>query len=188
MATGDFFSFQVAANKGIAIVEETATTAPNGGKEGKLHVALDAGAAIIGTVAIDQTTPGTTNGVQVNAALPAGTNSIGSTKDNGPAWTVVRTVTTSADMSAPAAISAAPTSGQKVLADDIMIFSDTAMTFTIQEETSADVFAKVYLAANGYVQLTPRDGFKANAINKKFFGVASVPGNVSITLFQHSEA
>lgn len=39
--------------------------------------ALTAGSAIIGNVRIDQTTPGTTNGVQVNAALPAGTNNIG---------------------------------------------------------------------------------------------------------------
>src|ERR1051326_4910315 len=39
--------------------------------------ALTAGAALIGKVGIDQTTPGTPNGVQVNAALPAGTNAIG---------------------------------------------------------------------------------------------------------------
>lgn len=38
---------------------------------------LQAGSAIVGKVGIDQTTPGTTNGVQVNAALPAGTNTIG---------------------------------------------------------------------------------------------------------------
>ncbi len=38
---------------------------------------LPAGAAIIGKVGIDQTTPGTTNGVQVVAALPAGANVIG---------------------------------------------------------------------------------------------------------------
>lgn len=38
---------------------------------------LGAGTAIVGKVGIDQTTPGTTNGVQVNAALPAGTNVIG---------------------------------------------------------------------------------------------------------------
>lgn len=38
-----------------------------------------AGTAIIGKVGIDQTTPGTTNGVQVNAALPAGANIIGKT-------------------------------------------------------------------------------------------------------------
>lgn len=40
-------------------------------------IILGAGSAIIGKVGIDQTTPGITNGVQVNAALPVGTNSIG---------------------------------------------------------------------------------------------------------------
>ncbi len=40
-------------------------------------IVIAAGSAIIGKVGIDQTTPGTTNGVQVNAALPAGTNAIG---------------------------------------------------------------------------------------------------------------
>jgi hypothetical protein len=40
-------------------------------------VGLNAGSAIVGKVGIDQTTPGTTNGVQVNAALPAGTALIG---------------------------------------------------------------------------------------------------------------
>lgn len=36
-------------------------------------------APVSGTVGIDQTTPGTTNGVQINAALPAGTALIGKT-------------------------------------------------------------------------------------------------------------
>lgn len=43
-------------------------------------VALTAGSAIIGNVRIDQTTPGTTNGVQVNAALPAGSNIVGNVR------------------------------------------------------------------------------------------------------------
>jgi len=38
---------------------------------------ITAGSNIIGKMGIDQTTPGTTNGVQVNAALPAGTNLMG---------------------------------------------------------------------------------------------------------------
>lgn len=42
-----------------------------------LETAIPAGTAIIGKMGIDQTTPGTTNGVQVNAALPAGGNTIG---------------------------------------------------------------------------------------------------------------
>lgn len=45
--------------------------------KGRVAVTLQSGAAIIGSVAIDQTTPGTTNGVQINAAIPAGTNLIG---------------------------------------------------------------------------------------------------------------
>ena len=50
-------------------------------------VGLNAGSAIVGKVGIDQTTPGTTNGVQVNAALPAGGNTIGAvTQASGP-WT-----------------------------------------------------------------------------------------------------
>ena len=43
---------------------------------------LQAGSAIVGQVGIDQTTPGTTNGVQINAALPAGTNAIGKLSAN----------------------------------------------------------------------------------------------------------
>lgn len=45
--------------------------------DGTGKVGLNAGAAIVGQVGIDQTVPGTTNGVQVNSALPAGGNVIG---------------------------------------------------------------------------------------------------------------
>lgn len=40
-------------------------------------IVLSAGSALIGKVGIDQTTPGTTNRVDIGAALPAGTNNIG---------------------------------------------------------------------------------------------------------------
>ena len=43
----------------------------------QVNAALPAGTNLMGKVGIDQTTPGTTNGVQVNAALPAGDNNIG---------------------------------------------------------------------------------------------------------------
>lgn len=45
----------------------------------QVNAALPAGTNLMGKVGIDQTTPGTTNGVQVNAALPAGTNLLGKT-------------------------------------------------------------------------------------------------------------
>lgn len=44
---------------------------------------LSAGSNVIGKVSIDQTTPGTTNGVQINAALPAGSNTIGAVTQAG---------------------------------------------------------------------------------------------------------
>lgn len=49
----------------------------------QINAALPAGANLVGKVGIDQTTPGTTNGVQVNAALPAGTNTIGAVASVG---------------------------------------------------------------------------------------------------------
>lgn len=56
-------------------------------------VTVAVGSAIIGKVGIDQTTPGTTNGVQVNAALPAGQNAIGNVGGKTVSVTVTPTVT-----------------------------------------------------------------------------------------------
>ena len=60
-----------------ATVTVTGTVAAT--QSGTWGVGLNAGSNIVGKVGIDQTTPGTTNGVQVNAALPAGSNIIGKT-------------------------------------------------------------------------------------------------------------
>lgn len=57
-------------------------------------VTVAAGSALIGKVSIDQTTPGSTNGVQVNAALPAGSNVIGHViADSGSTTAVTGNVT-----------------------------------------------------------------------------------------------
>lgn len=58
-----------------------ALTAGGGVKAGLVD-ALPAGSAVIGQVSIDQTTPGTTNLVQVGGSLPAGTNAIGKLSAN----------------------------------------------------------------------------------------------------------
>lgn len=55
----------------------TALTGTSNGTNVVVNAALPAGTAVVGKVGIDQTTPGTTNGVQVNAALPAGANIVG---------------------------------------------------------------------------------------------------------------
>lgn len=50
---------------------------------GNVDVAsISAGSNVIGKVGIDQTTPGTTNGVQLTASIPSGTNSIGKLGSN----------------------------------------------------------------------------------------------------------
>ncbi|HEX8097834.1 MAG TPA: hypothetical protein VF507_07345 [Pyrinomonadaceae bacterium] len=48
------------------------------------NVTLQPGNNVVGKVGIDQTTPGTTNGVQVNGPLPSGSNTIGNVGVNGP--------------------------------------------------------------------------------------------------------
>lgn len=45
--------------------------------DGHAIVSVMAGTELVGKVGIDQTTPGVTNGVQVNVELPSGTNLIG---------------------------------------------------------------------------------------------------------------
>lgn len=108
-------------------------------------------------------------------------------KDNGPAWEVTRTLTKSADMTTAAAISAAPASDENLFADDVIISSDTAMSFTLQEETSTTELCKVFVPVNGTVVLSPRDGIKCPVAGKRLFGKASAAGNVAITVCQHSE-
>lgn len=110
------------------------------------------------------------------------------TTDAGPLQTITRTYTASADMTSAADITVAPTSSQKILAMDVVVSTDTAMNFSIQEETSATVFAKVFMPANGSVQITPRGYLKAAVADKKLQGKASVAGNVGITVIYTSEA
>jgi len=124
----------------------------------------------------------------LTGAIPAGTNNIGGTTDAGIASTSVVTYTASADMSTAAAITAAPTGGQKIVVDDIIFSTDTAMSFEFEEETSGTVFAKVYVPANGTVCLTTRGKLKLATADKRLFGDASVSGNVAVTVIYHSEA
>jgi len=133
-------------------------------------------------------TSGTSITVYVGGSTAGKDESIGASKDSGPNPTITRTYTTSADMSTAAAITASPESGKKIVAMDILISSDTEMSFIIQEETSATGFAKVFLPANGTVQVTLRGFLKAAVADKKLYGKASASGNVAITAVYFSEA
>jgi len=134
---------------------------------GQLHVVFGTGTAAIGSIA-------------------AGTEVIGATKDAGSNFPVAYTYTTSADMQTAAALTAAPTSGQKLVIDDILFSTDTALAMSFQEETSNTVVAKVYCAANSVIQFTPRGLLRLPVADKKLFGDASAAGNVAVTVFYHS--
>lgn len=122
------------------------------------------------------------------AAWQAGSTYGAAPKDGGPSQSLTRTFTTSANMTTAAALTAAPTSGQKIVLMDFIISVDTAMTFDLEMETSANVLAKLYLPANGTMQVTLRGFLKGDAADKKIYGKASASGNVSVTAVYFSEA
>lgn len=114
-----------------------------------------------------------------------------SAKDNGPSWTSVWGITNapvqSANMTTIADVTAAPTSGQKLVIDDLIVSADTAMKLTFTEETSGTVMFAVYVTAGGVAQVTPRGKRKLATADKKLRCTASVSGNVSILAGYHSE-
>ncbi len=112
----------------------------------------------------------------------------GASTDAGTFWTPSRSYTTSANMTSAGNITVAPATGQKIVVDDLLISTDTAMNVVIQEETSGTVLAKFFLPANSVIQVTPRDGMKADTADKHLQAVASVSGNIAITTWGHSES
>lgn len=124
--------------------------------------------------------------------LPAGDNVIGAALDGGAGWNASMGVSNAAVLSANATggvdVTDAPAAGQKLVITDIVVSSDTAMAITFEEETSGrDVF-KVFIPANGLAQITPRSKCKLATADKKLRAVASVAGNIAVTVFHYSEA
>jgi hypothetical protein len=117
------------------------------------------------------------------------------TKDAGPAWASVWGVGgvpfASADQhAAVASVTDAPTVGQKLVIDDLIVSVDTAMSVTFKEETTGNVvFGPWYLPANsGPIQFTPRGKKKMGTADKKLQVITSVAGNVTVQAGYHSEA
>ena len=133
--------------------------------------------------------------VQLRGSDGADLASVGSfpVKDAGPNWTGSIGVSgarfTSADQSASAAsVTDAPSSGEKICVDDLIISVDTDMRVDLMEETSGTVFASLYLPANSVQQVTPRGKFKLPTADKKLQVQTSAAGNISVTALYHSEA
>jgi hypothetical protein len=122
------------------------------------------------------------------ASIAAGTNTIGATRDAGPSQTVTRTFTQNDDISTARDITAAPTSGQKIVALDVYVSVDTACYVTIQMETSSNVLAGAYCAANSIVPFTLRGYLKGDAADKKLQMKSSVASKGACTAVYFSEA
>jgi hypothetical protein len=107
---------------------------------------IPAGTNLIGKVGIDQTTPGTTNGVQVNAALPAGTNLIGKFTPNdgtssqifGPCQTVAATFTPINISASGSAKIITGTSAKKTYICHIDIVTNAANNVVLTEGTGSN--------------------------------------------------
>jgi hypothetical protein len=112
--------------------------------------------------------------------------------DGGPSWTSVFGVSgaavVSSDMTTAAAVTDAPTSGQKICLDDIIISAAVDMNVLVEEQTSGTDLFKIYIPANGTVQLTPRGKMKLATADKYVTCKASVAGGISVTATYHSEA
>ena len=131
--------------------------------------------------------------VTVGAAIPAGTNAIGSTKDGGAGWTSSFGVSGARVISADAsgsdvAITAAPASGQKLVITDVLVSVPSALRVDLKEETSGTVLATAYLPDNGTWQFTPRGQFKLATADKRLMIGTSAAGTVTATAFYFSEA
>ncbi len=100
------------------------------------------------------------------------------------------TRTNSADMTTAADVSPAADSGHKLVLKDLVVSTDTAMNFQLQEETSATVVAgPYYLPANGTIQITPLARYlKLPTADRKIQGKASVAGNITVECWTISEA
>ena len=98
-------------------------------------------------------------------------------RDAGPNWDSVFGVSgarfTSANQSgSAAAVTDAPTTGKKLVVDDLIISVDTNLTVTFTEETAGTVLMSLYILANSVVQITTRGKLKiatVESIAMRFF-------------------
>jgi hypothetical protein len=107
-------------------------------------------------------------------------------QDAGTYWTSTQQYSTSANASSTAlAITGTPTSTKRIVLDDLLISTDTAMSATIRT-TGGTTFAKLYLYASAPIQLTFRNGLKSPTADLAVEILTSVSGNITVTSSYHS--
>ncbi len=110
----------------------------------------------------------------------------GTVLNGGPSWTQDVTPTSSADLSAGADITPAPTTGQHRVIESIVVSAGAAMVLVIKEETTGTVLHRFNLGIGGNGEWNPANGLRLPSLNKKLQAQASVSGQVDITVISHS--
>lgn len=145
-----------------------------------LHVVSDAGTAIIGKVGIDQTTPGTTNGVQINAALPAGTNNIGKTS-------AIATTPTAGTVT-QAAITIGTTAVRLTVSGSAPSATRSVLVFTPDSASTAKFYIGTSTVTNSGatrgIQISAGQTFTANSDAGDYYVIASVAAQTGYVMEQ----
>jgi len=116
-------------------------------------VGLNAGSAIVGKVGIDQTTPGTTNGVAINAALPAGSAIIGNVRidQTTPGTTngvQVNNSVTTIPGAAPATVLSSAIMAASTNATSVKASAGAVYNVTVYNSSSTLAWLKLYNSAS----------------------------------------
>lgn len=112
--------------------------------------------------------------------------------DSGSSWENSKGVSgvafTSSNCSGTySAVTDYPFTGECLVIDDVVISVDTAMCVDLVTETTNNLKYRVYLPANGTVQITPRDKMKLGTANKRLMVKSNAVGNIAVTAFYHGE-
>ena len=105
--------------------------------------------------------------------------------DNGPEWTVLRNPGYSADASSTALDVATPTTGKKIIVDDLHIGVTTACVISLYEESNATAIWAMPIAANSPYVLTTRDLIRLVTASKKLQLKTSVTAPVYTNCLYH---
>lgn len=181
-------SVDIGAVADAAVVTDT-TGSLSGKLRGLVKWAFERMPAALGQGTMAQSLPVVIASNQTGVPLAASAAMIGGVRADGPFHVPVEKVVSSSDLSGGAVdLTDAPTVGQKVILDDLVVSADTAMRVEIREETSGTVRLAFYLPVNGTFTFSPTNKLRHPVTNKKWQIITSVSGNIRAWASWHSEA
>lgn len=142
----------------------------------------------IGVMAIRQAIPANTSGADGDYEFIRMSGGLQWVRTRNDGFISGGTYGASADASVtPIAVTPAPATGKTIVLDSLMFSSLTALTVTIEVETSGNDLAIFIVAANAGVVNLLNLGLIADAIDKKIMVKTSGPGQIYCVGRSHSE-